>query len=158
VQEVIVAAVEAQRARRLRDPAAVVGYLRTTARFKFVDRLRRRPTETLEAEQAAEGGALHWPPPDAPAREGFQIWDRVRELPEKQRAALLLVYVEGRTYEEAAERSGIPLGSLKRYLREGLAALREKLSDFVPAGPIGGSRATLEGEGESGAGRSGGGP
>jgi hypothetical protein len=52
----------------------------------------------------------------------------VRELPEKHQTALMLVYVEGCTYDEAAEKSGIPLGSLKRYLREGLEALRRALS------------------------------
>jgi RNA polymerase sigma-70 factor (ECF subfamily) len=136
----------------------VVAYLRTTARFKFVDRLRRRPSEPLDEEQPGRSDALHWPPAGDPSvREGFQIWDRVRELPEEQQTAVMMVYVEGRTYEDAAERSGIPLGSLKRHLRDGLTALREKLADFVaPAGPIGAARATFSPEGASGAGRSGG--
>jgi hypothetical protein len=40
------------------------------------------------------------------------------------------VYVEGNTYSEAAAATGIPLGSLKRHLREGLATLRTGLADF----------------------------
>jgi DNA-directed RNA polymerase specialized sigma24 family protein len=39
------------------------------------------------------------------------------------------VYVGGMTYEEAARATGIPLGTLKRYLRDGLAQLREELGD-----------------------------
>ena len=44
------------------------------------------------------------------------------------------VYLQGCTYEEAAARTGIPFGSLKRALREGLAALRLHLeaSDEPP--------------------------
>ena len=38
------------------------------------------------------------------------------------------MYIEGRTYEEAAEATGIPLGSLKRYLRLGLGQLRLELA------------------------------
>ena len=44
---------------------------------------------------------------------------------------MIAVYVEGRTYEEAAQATGIPLGSFKRYLRDGLAQLREELSDLL---------------------------
>ncbi|MGI9431981.1 MAG: RNA polymerase sigma factor [Myxococcota bacterium] len=137
VQDVILAAVQAHRQKKLRKPGAAVGYLRTTARYKFVDWLRRRRMEPLETEDGDERPALQWPPPDEASGSGFQIWDRVRKLPERQQQAVMLVYVEGRTYDEASEKSGIPLGSLKRYLRDGVAALRESLSDFVDlAGPI----------------------
>jgi hypothetical protein len=40
------------------------------------------------------------------------------------------VYVAGHTYSEAAAATGIPLGSLKRYLRDGLNTLRAELADF----------------------------
>ena len=50
-------------------------------------------------------------------------------LTEKQQKALVAVYVEGKTYNEAARDTGIPLGSLKRYLRDGLAALHAQLSE-----------------------------
>ncbi len=51
------------------------------------------------------------------------------KLSEQQSAALLAVYGGGRTYEQAASDTGIPLGSLKRHLREGLARLREQFSE-----------------------------
>ena len=41
----------------------------------------------------------------------------------------LAVYGNERTYEQAASDTGIPLGSLKRHLREGLARLREQFSE-----------------------------
>jgi RNA polymerase sigma-70 factor, ECF subfamily len=52
-------------------------------------------------------------------------------LSEEQRRAIQAVYLEGRTYEEAAEVTGIPLGSLKRYLRLGLGQLRSQLTGVV---------------------------
>jgi DNA-directed RNA polymerase specialized sigma24 family protein len=52
-------------------------------------------------------------------------------LPEEQRRVIQAVYIEGKTYEEAAEATLIPLGSLKRYLRLGLSQLREQLKSVL---------------------------
>jgi RNA polymerase sigma-70 factor (ECF subfamily) len=48
----------------------------------------------------------------------------LERLPERKRRVLFAVYGEGLSYEQAAEETGIPLGSVKRYLREGMQALR----------------------------------
>jgi DNA-directed RNA polymerase specialized sigma24 family protein len=132
---VVLAAIEATRARRLRKPGAIVGYLRTATRYKFVDCLRRRRGEPLEEEEGQERPAdLRWPP--APDRDpgSFEIAQQVDKLPENQRKSIISVYVEGHTYSEAAAATGIPLGSLKRHLREGLATLRAGLADFREEG------------------------
>jgi RNA polymerase sigma-70 factor (ECF subfamily) len=137
VQEVILAAVEAARGRRLRQPGAVVGYLRTAARYKFVDWLRRRRSEPLEPEREARPPELSWPAASHDSRaaeaEHLDLGEALKSLPERQQRALLSVYVEGHTYDEAALSTGIPLGSLKRYLREGLVALRAALEPGPPA-------------------------
>jgi len=44
------------------------------------------------------------------------------------------VYLEDQTYEEAVATTGIPLGSLKRYLRLGLAQLRAQLASGCAGG------------------------
>jgi RNA polymerase sigma factor (sigma-70 family) len=135
IQEVVLAAIEARRKRRLRKPGAIVGYLRTATRYKFVDCLRRRRTEPLEGEEGKERFAeLRWPP--APDRDpgGLGIGQQVSNLPEKQRKCIVSVYVEGNTYSQAAAATGIPLGSLKRHLREGLSTLRAELGDFREKG------------------------
>jgi RNA polymerase sigma-70 factor (ECF subfamily) len=135
IQEVVLAAIEATRGRRLRKPGAIVGYLRTATRYKFVDLLRRRRGEPLEEEEGQERPAdLRWPP--APDRDpgSFEIAQQVDKLPENQRKSIVSVYVEGHTYSEAAAATGIPLGSLKRHLREGLATLRTGLADFREKG------------------------
>ena len=56
IQEVVLAAIEATRARRLRKPGAIVAYLRTATRYKFVDCLRRRRGEPLEEDGEEEDG------------------------------------------------------------------------------------------------------
>jgi RNA polymerase sigma-70 factor (ECF subfamily) len=134
VQEVICAAALALRDGRLRDPQAAAGFLRTTARFKYIDLLRARlglrrgerfPWEELVAsrEGAFEAGL------GAEAREDLRR--ALARIPDKKRAAVTAVYVEGQTYDEAARATGIPLGTLKRYLRDGLAQLRDELADLL---------------------------
>src|SRR5262249_13175931 len=128
VQEVISAAALSLRGGRLRDPAALVGYLRSTARFKYLDRLRshlgQRRDERLpwaEAVEERERAIEDFLGPEA--REDLQR--ALERIPEKRREAVMAVYVAGFTYEEAARACGIPLGTLKRHLRDGLAQLRE---------------------------------
>jgi RNA polymerase sigma-70 factor (ECF subfamily) len=143
IQEVVLAAIEATRARRLRKPGAIVGYLRTATRYKFVDCLRRRRGEPLDEEGEERPADLRWPP--APDRDpgSFEISQQVDKLPENQRKCIVSVYVAGNTYSEAAAATGIPLGSLKRHLRDGLATLRAGLADFREKGdPISPSDST----------------
>jgi RNA polymerase sigma-70 factor (ECF subfamily) len=158
IQEVVLAAVEATRARRLRKPGAIVAYLRTATRYKFVDCLRRRRGEPLEREGEERPADLRWPPGSRSDPGSFEIWDHVDKLPEKQRESVVSVYVMGNTYNEAAAATGIPLGSLKRHLRDGLSALRAELGEFrskcdpvLPSGP------TYQDRGESNAPRNPGG-
>ena len=130
IQEVVLAAVEATRAQRLRKPGAIVSYLRSATRYKFVDCLRRRRGEPLEQEGEERPADLRWPPGPQSDPGAFEIWDQVGNLPENQRKSVVSVYVMGNTYNEAAAATGIPLGSLKRHLREGLTALRADLGEF----------------------------
>lgn len=58
-----------------------------------------------------------------------QVLRRVQSLPEAQREAVLLVYVEGFTYREAAETLGVPIGTIMSRL----AAARLRLADLSAA-------------------------
>ena len=135
VQDVVLAVCEAHREGRIDSAGAVAGFLKQTARFKFVDRLRalKRQAPDQDAGELAEAGASPWPPGSIgdglSAETKVAIWQALDQLPERSRDAVLEVYVRGRTYEEAAETTRLPLGTLKRALREGLAALRSELAD-----------------------------
>lgn len=131
VQEVVIALIQASRAGRIVHAAALAGYVRQTARFKFIDRLRRRKRQpSASAPEPVEAEPI-WPPDslDASPELRLSVWRAVEALPEKERVAVVEVFACGKTYEEAARDSAIPLGSLKRYLRTGLARLRSTLGE-----------------------------
>lgn len=137
-QEVVTAVVENARAGRLRDPKAFVGYVKVITRNKFIDRLKRqlrvREKETLpwDEETARAVGAAE---PDVHAEERRALWAAVEDLPEESRRIVQGVYGEGRTYEEVSSATGVPLGTLKRRLRESVALLRERLGGPGPQSP-----------------------
>jgi RNA polymerase sigma-70 factor (ECF subfamily) len=60
-----------------------------------------------------------------------EVLSEIMALPEPQRVAVLLVYVEGYSYKEAAEQIDIPIGTVMSRLagaRSRLSALRDRLS------------------------------
>lgn len=137
-QEVVAAVVENARGGRLRDPKAFVGYVKVITRNKFIDRLKRqmrvREKETLpwdeETARAVAGGEQEVDPEDRRA-----LWAAVEALPDESRRIVQGVYGEGRTYEEMSSVTGVPLGTLKRRLRESVALLRERLGGSGPQAP-----------------------
>jgi RNA polymerase sigma-70 factor (ECF subfamily) len=128
-QEVVASVVANAQAGRLRDPQAFVGYVKVITRNKFVDRLKRqlrhREKETLPWDEETARAVAD--DPDAPERRA--LWQAVSGLPEEHRQIVEGVYREGRTYEEVSAATGVPLGTLKRRLRESVALLRERLRD-----------------------------
>lgn len=60
-----------------------------------------------------------------------QVMQRVGRLPEAQRNAVFLVYVEGFTYQEAADTLAVPIGTIMSRL----AAARATLSRAITSAP-----------------------
>ena len=54
-------------------------------------------------------------------------------LPSEQRRALELAYYGGYTQTQIGELTGVPLGTVKGHMRQGLRKLREVLADAAPA-------------------------
>lgn len=131
VQEVVLVVVSAHAQGQLRDPDALLGFVRSVTRNKLGDRLRRELR--LREEVSLLGEIAAFDALDARAAgarsQAYDLRRALAELPEKKRLVVSLVYLEGKSYEEAAAESGIPLGSLKRYLREGLEELRQLLGE-----------------------------
>jgi RNA polymerase sigma-70 factor (ECF subfamily) len=110
---------------QLHESQAFVAYARTITRNEFYDFLKARGSPI--AEEASELGE------EEPREEEtvLAVRSAIDHLPADQRRAIQAVYMEGRTYEEAAEATSIPLGSLKRYLRLGLGQLRVQLAGVL---------------------------
>jgi RNA polymerase sigma-70 factor, ECF subfamily len=83
-------------------------------------RARARRTEGLEAVD----GVRAMPPAQEAHTEAIEVLDALFLLDEDQRAAILLVAVEGMSYDEAADALGIPIGTLRSRLWRGREALR----------------------------------
>lgn len=135
-QEVVMSLVANARAGRLRDPEAFLGYVRIITRNKLVDRLkgarRRHERGTVAWDDEAAGTLDAAPDPTlAAARE---VWSAVRDLPEEQQDVLDGIYRQGKTYQVVSAETGIPLGTMKRRLRDALVALRRRFADDPEGG------------------------
>jgi RNA polymerase sigma-70 factor, ECF subfamily len=130
-QDVVMSLVANARAGRLRDPAAFLGYARIITRNKVVDRLKgarrrhERATVTWDDGTATAIGTN----PDPAAAAARELWTAVRDLPEEQQDVLDGVYRQGKTYQMVSDETGIPLGTMKRRLRDALVALRRRFAD-----------------------------
>jgi RNA polymerase sigma-70 factor, ECF subfamily len=58
---------------------------------------------------------------------GFEIEEAIARLRPEYRSVIVLWHVEGRPYEEIAEITGLPLGTVKTYIHRGRNELREML-------------------------------
>lgn len=104
-----------------------IGWLTTIMRNLFVDRVRRR--------KLSAGPSLDETPRHEPYQRENQI-DRlvlkelriaVGRLPIEQRQVLDMVALQGMSYEAAAERLGVPLGTIRSRLFRARASLLVKL-------------------------------
>lgn len=106
-------------------------WLVTLARSRAIDRLRSTSARERTADEAARAtpDSISDAAADAvKSEQGEIVRSALAELPEEQRRTLLLAYFEGLTQTEIAERTGIPLGTVKTRMRSGLIKLRELLS------------------------------
>lgn len=75
------------------------------------------------------------PRDEAAGRETIEILrDRIAELPEEFRAALMLRYFEDLSYEEIAEALEVPIGTVKSRINRGRAELRKSMADILEEG------------------------
>jgi RNA polymerase sigma-70 factor (ECF subfamily) len=111
--------------------ASVMTWISTIARNRAIDRLRARgplayadQVEDLQiADTAASAEALL-----VGAGEAGRLHDCLSELDARTQAAIRTAFFEGVTYEALAQRMDTPLGTVKSWVRRGLARLRGCLS------------------------------
>jgi RNA polymerase sigma-70 factor (ECF subfamily) len=106
--------------------ASAITWLAVIARNKAIDRLRRRRPVADGLEAAAEV------PDEGPlATAVIEQKDDARrlahcldELDERARVMIRAAFLDGASYPELAEREGVPLGTMKSWIRRGLMRLK----------------------------------
>lgn len=110
--------------------ASPISWLATIARNRAIDwrrSARRVPSAPLdEAPDIAD---------DTPSSVERMVLDErevqlhlcLEELQQRQRTAIRTAFFDGLTYAELAARQGVPLGTMKSWVRRGLLRLRECL-------------------------------
>jgi len=119
-QETFMAAMRAYPKTRIENPRA---WVLTIAHRKALDHHRAR------GRRAVPVGAV----PDVPAAPDPEptddgVWERVADLPPKQRAALLLRFAADLSHREVAAAMGTSEEAARRSAHEGLKRLREELA------------------------------
>ncbi|WP_246003873.1 sigma-70 family RNA polymerase sigma factor [Histidinibacterium lentulum] len=106
---------------------SAMGWLVTIARNTAIDRLRARRRGEVGTE-AAEALPAPGATPEAVAEarsEAARIVLCLDELDPGHRAAVVGVYLDGLSYADLAERRGMPLNTVRTWLRRSLQRLKE---------------------------------
>ncbi len=105
--------------RRIDDPEAYVRRIMATTAASWWRRrwVRENPTDLPLAGHEAGG-------PEAATVEGQDLWTAIGRLPRRQRAVVVLRYLEDRTEVDTAEQLGCSVGTVKSQCSKALAKLR----------------------------------
>lgn len=109
--------------------AGAIAWMAAVARNQSIDRLRARRGGAADIDAAENIGDTR-PSPEGEAvaaADRRQLHDCLDELDGRHAAAIRDAYFGGHTYEALAGRTGVPLGTMKSWIRRGLAKLRDCL-------------------------------
>lgn len=131
-QEVFVAAWKS-RSRFDASSGSLAGWLLGVAKHKAFDALRRsgRQPATVSDDAAPEPGGED-PSVEALA-DRLLLHAAVEELPERAREVMRLAYFADLTHVQIAERTALPIGTVKSDIRRGLKRLRRHLEGLDAA-------------------------
>ncbi len=126
-------------------------WLLTLTRYKAIDAVRResvvrRHTADVDLELREAPDDVH---DEAWRRQRAErLTEAIARLPDEQRRAVELAFLQGLTHVEVAAREGLPLGTAKTRIRTALLKLRDDLLPSIgPDAPSGPVRATVGSDG-----------
>jgi len=112
---------------QLSDPEKLRSWLFGIAYREFLDHTRK-----AKRRRRLSLGALLPKPPAVPSGQALDIERAMDSLPTDCRAVVLLCLLHGMTQMEAADATGLPLGTVKSHVARGKTKLRTALSAYAP--------------------------
>lgn len=110
------------------EVAAEATFVGMVARRRAIDFLRRQGRQPeFESIAAAESLPAPTATLDSIGCDPEAVKSSVAALPEETRTLFQLFFDQGLTHPEIADRTGLPLGTIKTRLRRGLLSLRDRL-------------------------------
>ena len=108
------------------DKASAITWLSVLARNRSIDRLRQRPigSDGLDAAEEVEDDSPSAFDLVGSAEDVARLGRCLEELEERARSMIRAAFLDGASYPELAEREGVPLGTMKSWIRRGLQRLR----------------------------------
>jgi RNA polymerase sigma-70 factor, ECF subfamily len=115
------------RSDQLRHDAPLAGWLFGILRNAWIDeaRGRARRNRIFAPEELGE----HVADPTSGDSQILPVQQAMQRLPDEQREVISLVLIEGLSYNEAAQITGVPVGTVTSRLARGRAALQKMLED-----------------------------
>ena len=120
--------ISAWRGRKRFDPArgSLAGWLVSITKNRIIDNVRaeKRHSERRSGEEPAQiptGAEIEQ------ITERLMIAEALRRLPEQTRRVIEMHYFEGWTHTEVAEKTSLPLGTVKSTIHRGLGKIRYQL-------------------------------
>lgn len=110
--------------KKLEDPRAFRVWLYRTVRWRITDLVRRRG----DVHQPLEEAAVEGTDDSAVLATSAQLGAHIRLLPDEERAALVLFYLEEMKLTEIAAVLAIPVGTVKSRLFRAREHLRQQMS------------------------------
>ena len=106
-----------------------MSWLTVLARNHAIDMIRARKPVSVDIDETFDIADTDKTPEEEAinASEGRRIDDCLSELDAQKSAAVRGAYVDGDSYAELAERFGVPLNTMRTWLRRSLLSLRECL-------------------------------
>ncbi len=101
---------------------------------RYRQRQREAPTGSLDEEGAYEPVAPEGSIPDRMALDemvGAEVEEALSKVPADFRTAVILSDIEGMSYEEIAQATDVPIGTVRSRLARGRAILRRELDRYA---------------------------
>ena len=130
--------------KRLQEPAKFKSWLSRITTNLFYDELRKRkrvtPPLSLDAPLALDDGIIDWeiatdtpgPEEELTTQEFYDhLRDAIAQLPEVFRVTIILREIEGLSYEEIAEITGVSLGTVKSRIARARQRLQLQLQKYL---------------------------